>query len=143
MEEQQVPAGIAGVHGEQEDEQGKELEEIAGEHEEEKEEIAGVHEDEKAEMAGGHKYVQENNEGNWAPEDQDNVEAQQQLENAMNTKYGPRSGHYNLRNRRQHDYLHLFVMSNAHSKDSRSHAKRSANQETRRKSVGAKCGSVQ
>ena len=67
----------------------------------------------------------------------------QQLEDVMNAKYGPSSRRYNLRNRREHDYLHLFATNNAQSNVDRSHSKRSADQETRRKAIGSECGSSQ
>ena len=82
-------------------------EEVQGNREAVPEEIAGVHEEEVA-------HHEEEQEIPGVDEDaQEDNEAQAMLENAMNAKYGPRSGRYNLRNRRECDYLHLFTMNNA------------------------------
>ena len=73
------------MHKEVQDSKEAPLEDIAGIHEEE-----GEHNEEQEEIPGVDKDVQ------------DNDEAQQQLEDTMSAKYGPRSGHYNLRSRREH-----------------------------------------
>ena len=87
---------IRGVQEELQDDQEVLPEEIAGVHKEEVE-----HNEEQEEIPGVDEGAQDDNK------------VQQLLENAMNAKYGPRSGRYNLRSRRERDYSHLFAMNNA------------------------------
>ena len=88
-----------------------------------RQEIAGVYEEE----------VERNKEQEEIPGVDENAqydnEAQQLLEDAMNAKYGPCSGHYNLRSRRECDYSHLFAMNNALHSNPRTGDKRSPDHE--------------
>ena len=121
IEDEQVPAGITGVHKEVQDNEEAPLEDIAGMHEEE-----GEHNEEQEEILGVEEDVQ------------DNDEAQQQLEDTMSAKYGPHSGHYNLRSRREHDYSHLFAINIKPSSNPGVHAKRCVDRENRKEATGAK-----
>ncbi|MDG7001629.1 MAG: hypothetical protein JRN15_21230, partial [Nitrososphaerota archaeon] len=112
-EEEHVPGEIPGVQ-----------QEVQGNREAIPEEIAGVHEEEVAHHA-------EQQEIPGVDEDaQEDNEAQEMLENAMDAKYGPRSGRYNLRNRRERDYSHLFTMNNAAHGDPSKYGQSSPEQES-------------
>ena len=111
---QQEPVEIMEVDAELMEEQGEA-------------EIAGVHNEQEAEMAGVHRQVQENNDDDRALADCGNNEAQHQLENEMDAKYGRCSGHLDLRSRKECDYSHLFVTKYTQFNNDGSHANKHAN----------------
>ena len=73
-------------------------------------EIAGVHDEQEAEMAGVPEEQEvEDNDDDRGWDVHGNDEDQRQLETEMDAKYGWWSGCYDLRNRKERDYSHLFT----------------------------------
>ena len=113
----QVPGEIPGVHEDVENNEEALPDDVAGVDKGEADEEEAERNEEQEEIPGVDENAQYDNE------------AQQLLEDAMNAKYGPCSGHYNLRSRRECDYSHLFAMNNALHSNPRTGDKRSPDHE--------------